>query len=138
MIWRAAPAEESQPADSNDGSNESIGHSIIRSVSIADRSCTRMGIKVEVLRVVEVGPDLQRAYGALLVGLEDTYPDDNRFEVLSARRISSAFKISEELSGECFRGQRTVEAWEFEVFRHLGDERPVLQVTSTNTIRRQP
>jgi hypothetical protein len=68
---------------------------------------------VEVLKVAEIGRDLAEAYGALMVDQDCTFPDVNRFEVLSARRISARFRASDDLAKECFDGQRTVEVWEF-------------------------
>jgi hypothetical protein len=92
---------------------------------------------VEVLKVAEIGRGLAEAYGALLVDQDCTFPDVNRFEVLSARRISAQFQASDELAEECFDGQRTVEVWEFEVFGHLDEQEPALQVAPKNIAPQQ-
>jgi len=90
---------------------------------------------VEVLKVAEIGRNLAEAYGALMGDQDCTFQNVNRFEVLSARRISARFEASEELARECFNGQRTVEVWEFEVFGHLDEEDSVVQVNSGSLAR---
>jgi len=76
---------------------------------------------VEVLKVAAIGRNLAEAYKFLMKDQECTAADVNRFEVLSARRISAGFRVSDELAESPFDGQRTVEVWEFEVFGHLDE-----------------
>ena len=93
---------------------------------------------MEVLKTTAIGRNLAEAYYALLADQECTVADVNRFEVLSARRISSEFRVSDELAESAFDGQRTVEVWEFEVFGHLDEEEPALQFAPKNIARQQP
>ena len=74
---------------------------------------------METIKTSAIGRNLKEAYDHLLND-QGCYSDDiNRFEVLSARRISTEFQVADELARESFDGQKTVEVWEFEVFGHL-------------------
>lgn len=92
---------------------------------------------MEVLKTAAIGRNLAEAYEFLMDDQECTAEEINRFEVLSARRISTQFVVSEELATESFDGQRTVEVWEFEVFGHL-DEPATLLKFAPKIIARQP
>lgn len=74
---------------------------------------------MDLIKTSAIGRNLKEAYDNLLEDQECYSDDVNRFEVLSARRISSQFQVADELARDSFDGQRTVEVWEFEVFGHL-------------------
>lgn len=93
---------------------------------------------MEVQKTAEIGRNLAEAYYALLADQECTFADVNRFEVLSAKRISTGFRVSDERVERTFDWQRTVEVWEFEVFGHLDDRDSVLQFTPKNITSQQP
>jgi hypothetical protein len=69
------------------------------------------GINMEVLKTAAIGRNLAEAYEALLEDQQCTVADVNRFEALSARRISAAFRVSDELAESSFDGEHTVEVW---------------------------
>jgi hypothetical protein len=73
---------------------------------------------MKALTTEAIGRDLAEAYDYLIQDQECTFPDVSRFEVLSARRVSTEFSISHELAEKAFDGQHTVEVWEFTVFGH--------------------
>jgi hypothetical protein len=74
---------------------------------------------MQALRTTAIGRNLGEAYDYLIKDQGCTFPEVSRFEVISARRISTQFRISNELATEAFDGQHTVEVWEFEVFGHV-------------------